>query len=456
MDKKDLWKSVLTELQLSISAANFQTWFKGKTEVVEMNETLVVIGCSTTYVKDWLEQRYLGQLKAILDRLTEENNSLTFVVSSSLKEEPAKVVKKEAEATDTLFGSADFDRLSEKISRANLNPGYKFENFIVGGSNQLAFAVCQAIAENPSNSYNPFFVYGGVGLGKTHLIQAVGHEIIRRSSGSKVYYSSSETFTNNLMEAIQQRKTKELREKFRSVDVLIIDDIQFIAGRESTQEEFFHTFNDLFGKGKQIILSSDREPSQIAKLEDRLRSRFSGGMIADIQPPDADMRQAILISKIRRQNLEIPEEVVRYLANSISTNVRDLEGSLLRLVTQARVNNSELSLELAKSFIDQRRGRNLAAKVAPKEVIDTVCNYFNLRQTDLRGTSRVAKVVLPRQITMYLLRTDLGIQYENIARELGGRDHSTVMHGVEKIETNVEKSDKIRGLVADIRAKLYS
>lgn len=456
MNKKDLWNSVLTELQLSISAANFQTWFKGKTEVTEIADSLITIGCSTSYVKDWLEQRYLGQLKAILDRLTESSNSLAFVVAGTLRENTPKSLKRPALESESLFTSEDFEKLSERTTRANLNPSYTFENFIIGSSNQLAYAVAQAIAESPGKSYNPFFVYGSVGLGKTHLIQSIGHELMRRGNKSKVYYASSETFTNNLMEAIQQRRTKEFRERFRSVDVLIVDDIQFIAGRESTQEEFFHTFNDLFAKGKQIILSSDREPAQISKLEDRLKSRFEGGMIADIQPPDTDMREAILISKMRRQNLDVPPEVIRYLAGSISTNVRDLEGSLLRLVTQSRINKSNLSLELAKSFIDQRNNRGLATRIAPKEVIDTVCNYFNLRLSDLRGTSRVAKIVLPRQITMYLLRTDLGIQYENIARELGNRDHSTIMHGVEKIESHVENSDKIRGLVADIRSKLYN
>lgn len=456
MDKKDLWESVLTELQLSISAANFQTWFKGKTEISEIKENIIVVGCSSSYVRDWLEQRYQGQLKSILDRLTETSNSLTFVVSPNLHEEFPKVAKKQGDNAEPLFSNETFEKLAEKSTKANLNPNYTFETFIVGGSNQLAYSVAQAIAQAPGNSYNPFFVYGGVGLGKTHLIHAVGHELLTKNQRVKVFYCSSETFTNYLMEAIQQRRTKEFRERFRSVDVLIVDDIQFIAGRESTQEEFFHTFNDLFGKGKQIILSSDREPSQIAKLEDRLKSRFEGGMIADIQPPDTDMREAILISKMKRQNLDIPEEVIRYLASSISTNVRDLEGSLLRLVTQTKINNSALSLEIAKSFIDKRSNRGLAVKVAPKEVIDTVCNYFNLRHTDLKGNSRLAKYVLPRQITMYLLRTDLGIQYENIAKELGGRDHSTIMHGVEKIGNTVEKSDKIRGLVADIRAKLYN
>jgi chromosomal replication initiator protein len=456
MDKKELWESVLTDLQLSISAANFQTWFKGNTEIVNLENSLINIGCSSQYVKDWLEQRYLGQLKAILDRLTENSNSLSFVVSNNFTTEKTNKPKKVEPITETLFDNQDSGKLSEKVSKANLNPNYGFESYVVAGSNQLAFSVAQSIVEQPGSLYNPFFVYGGVGLGKTHLIQGVGNELLRKNPKIKIYYASSESFTNSLMEAIQQRKTKEMRDKFRSVDVLIIDDIQFIAGRESTQEEFFHTFNDLHGKGKQVILSSDREPSQIAKLEDRLKSRFAGGMIADIQPPDTEMREAILVSKIHRQNLDIPEDVIRYLARSIATNVRDLEGSLLRIVTQAKVSNSTLSLELAKSFIDQRSNRSLAAKVAPKEVIDLVCTYFNLRQSDLKGTTRIAKVVLPRQITMYLLRTDLGIQYESIAKELGGRDHSTVMHGVEKIEQSVEKSDEIRGLVADIRAKLYN
>ncbi|HSX58437.1 MAG TPA: chromosomal replication initiator protein DnaA [Candidatus Saccharimonadales bacterium] len=457
MDKKELWNSVLAELQLTISSANFQTWFRGKTEIVELQVPLVVVGCSSPYVRDWLEQRYLGQIKGVVDRLIDQSTSITFVVSPSLNVPATKTTSsKTAEETETLFVKEDLGKLSEKLTTAKLSPGYTFSNFVVGGSNQLAYAVATAAAEDPGKAYNPILFYGGVGLGKTHLMQSVGNEVARKNSKAKILYATSEDFTNDLMEAIQTKRTRDFRDKYRSLDVLLLDDVQFIAGRESTQEEFFHTFNALYSSHKQIILTSDREPSEIAKLESRLRSRFSGGMIADIQPPDTDMREAILESKIKRLNIDIPSEVVHYLAGSVGTNVRELEGSLTHLATVAKVRQTDLSLELAKSFVDQRKSRALASRVEPKEVLEIVSDYFNVKQSEIKGSSRVAKIVLPRQITMYLLRTDLGIQYENIAQYLGGRDHSTVMHGVEKIGKSVESSDKFRGLVADIRAKLYN
>ncbi len=459
MDKKTLWNAVIAELQLSISNANFQTWFKGKTDIVAWTDNQIEIGCNSTYTKDWLDQRYHGQLKSIIDRLTEQKTTLVFSVAKDLVGTAvAKSPKKFDDGTSSLFTEQkDLDAFQEKVSSANLNPTYTFETFIVGSSNQLAFAVAQAIAENPSKAYNPFFVYGGVGLGKTHLMHSIGHQSLKKTpSKIKVLYCTSESFTNEMIEAIQNRRTKEFRSKYRGVDILIIDDIQFIAGRETTQEEFFHTFNDLYANGKQIILSSDRPPADIAKLEERLRSRFEGGMIADIQQPDIDMREAILLSKIQRQNLDIPQEVIHYLAQTVSSSVRDLEGSLLRIVTQASLNNTSVSLELAKSFISQKQGRGVGVKLSPKEVVELICNYFNIRLTDLKGVSRVAKLVLPRQVTMYLLRKDLGLQFENIAQLLGKKDHTTVMHGVDKIDKNVEKSEKLRGLVEDIRSKMYN
>lgn len=454
MDQKTLWKSALAELELALSDANFQTWFKGKTEIGSIEGEGIEIGCNSTYTKDWLEQRYLGQIKAILDRLTETNTRLVFTVSKDLKTFSQKSSEK-AQSNNPLFSDEETGKLQEKLEASKLNPNYTFDNFVVGSSNQLAFAVGKAISESPGKIYNPLFLYGGVGLGKTHLMHAIGKGAVNTNPKIKVLYSTSESFTNNMIEAIQTRSTKEFRNKYRTLDILIIDDIQFIAGRETTQEEFFHTFNELYGNGKQVIISSDRPPAAISKLEERLKSRFEGGMIADIQAPDLDMKEAILLSKVRQRGLDIPEEVLHYLAQNGSSSIRDLEGSLTRLVTQARINNTSLSVELAKSFIDQRQNRSLTDKASPKEILETICDYFNLRQADLKGSGRSAKFVLPRQITMYLLRKDLGLQYENIADLLGGRDHSTIMYGVEKIDNNVENSDKLRGLVADIRAKLH-
>ncbi len=451
-----MWKSVLTELELTLSSANFQTWFKGKTEITVIEGNTIEIGCNSPYTKDWLEQRYLGQIKSILDRLTETNNTIIFTVARNLKPENNKKAVFDQSSNVLLFNEGDPDKLQERLEASKLNSNYTFENFVVGSSNQLAFAVSKAVSESPGKIYNPLFLYGGVGLGKTHLMHAIGQAAVSKNPRIKVLYSTSESFTNNMIEAIQTRSTKGFRTKYRGLDILIVDDIQFIAGRETTQEEFFHTFNDLYGNGKQVIISSDRPPAAISKLEERLKSRFEGGMIADIQPPDLDMKEAILLSKVRLRGLDIPEEVLHYLAQTGSTSIRDLEGSLTRLVTQAKINNTSLSVELAKSFIDQRQNRSLSGKTTPREVLEIICDYFNLRQSDLRGSTRLAKIVLPRQIAMYLLRKDLGLQYENIAEFLGGRDHSTVIHGVEKIDSNVEKSDKVRGLVEDIRAKLHS
>ncbi|HEY4695239.1 MAG TPA: chromosomal replication initiator protein DnaA [Candidatus Nanoarchaeia archaeon] len=454
MDEKTLWNSVLTELQLLLSGANYQTWFKGKTVILHQERGVIEIGCNSAYTKDWLEQRYHGQLKAILDRLTDTNNALIFSVSASLRNPPTKVTQNDSGEEALLFTNQSIDELYGKIEACGLNPKYTFESFVVGSSNQLAHAVAKAVAASPGKGYNPFFVYGGVGLGKTHLIQATGHEAVSKHQKLKVLYCTSENFTNNLIEAIQNRAMKEFRAKYRSLDVLIIDDIQFIAGRETTQEEFFHTFNELYAKGKQVILSSDRPPEAISKLEQRLKSRFEGGMIADIQPPDTDLREAILLSKIKRQNISIPAEVVHYLAQNASSSVRDLEGSLIRLVAQAKIGNNSLSLELAKSFFD-KRSQGLV-KARPKDVLEIICNYFDLRHTDLKSANRLAKFVFPRQIAMYLLRKDLGLQYALIAEVLNKKDHTTVIHGVEKITGVVEKSEKVRGLVEDIRSKLYN
>lgn len=457
MDKKTLWNAVLTELQISLSAANFQTWFRGKTSIVQLDGNNIEIGCSSAYIKDWLEQRYQGQIKTILDRLTGAANNLTFnVVKNSEKEFAKTTVKKPSELSVSLFDDQEVEKIVAKLESSGLNQTYTFENFVVGSSNQLAFAAAKAVSDSPAKVYNPFFIYGGVGLGKTHLMQASGHAAIQRNSKTKVLYCTSESFTNSMIEAIQNRTTKEFRNKYRGVDILIIDDIQFIAGRETTQEEFFHTFNDLYASGKQIILSSDRPPAEIAKLESRLRSRFEGGMIADIQAPDADMREAILLSKIERQKLDIPPEVVHFIAQNISSSVRDLEGSLLRLVASAQIIGAKITLELAKNYLTHKQARNLVGKKTPREVLETVCNYFNVKQNDIKGTSRLARYVLPRQITMYLLRAELGLQLEAVANFLGGRDHTTVMHGVDKIEKDVDKSEKVKTLITEIKAKLYN
>jgi chromosomal replication initiator protein len=458
MDNDRLWQQVLTELELSSSKATFQTWFKGKTALVKYSDGIIQVGCNSSITRDWIESRYYTQIKKIADKVTGVDNALVFTVTPM----PQAEKKASQPQNSSLFDDKPEKEapspveISAKSALSNLNPRYTFANFVVGNNNQLAHAVAQAISSSPAKAYNPFFIYGGVGVGKTHLMHAVGHDIIQKF-GSKVLYCTSEAFTNEMIESIQEKKNSSFRNKYRKVDVLLIDDIQFIAGRETTQEEFFHTFNELHGKGKQIIMTSDRPPKDIAKLEARLRSRFEGGMIADIQNPDIDMRQAILLSKCRQQGLVLPPEVINYLAANVTSSIRDLEGSLIRVATQAKITNQMITLELAQKVIGAQEQNSFRPKQTnPKKLLDVVCTYFSVKPTDLKGSSRQADLVLPRQLAMYLLRVDMGFSLTKTAELLERKDHTTVMHAVEKIEKIVENDDRLRESLADIRTQLWT
>lgn len=457
MDVKKIWALVLEELKVNVSDATYKTWLKGKTLLLKYEDGIAQIGCSNSATKDWLEGRYYAQIKKSLDKVTQVDNALLFSITNLL---PVEKKIANSTQTSTLFADEPLalkkqtEVVTAKAVSSNLNPNYTFSNFVVGNNNRLAYAVAQAISANPAKAYNPFFIYGGVGVGKTHLMQAVGHDV-NRNFNFKVLYCTSEAFTNEMIEAIQEKRNSSFRNKYRGVDVLLIDDIQFIAGRETTQEEFFHTFNELHGKGKQIIMTSDRPPKDIAKLEDRLRSRFEGGMIADIQAPDIDMRQAILLSKCRQQNIVLPPEVINYLATNVTSSIRDLEGSLTRLATQAQITHQPISLELAQKVVGVNQLAPTPGYLAnPKKVIDVVCAYFSVKPAELKSPSRQAQLVLPRQLTMYLLRTDYKLQLTRVAEILNRKDHTTIIHGVDKIKKGVDNSTEIRGLVADIRSRL--
>lgn len=452
MDQQTLWQSVLTELRLNLSGANYQTWFKGKTQIISLQENLVEIGCQSAFVRDWLEQRYYQQIKLSLDRLLEKNTSLVFSVSAASEKISVKKTSKPLPNTHLLFDEEGKSSLQERVTQANLNPNYTFENFIVGGSNELAHAVASSVAKKLGTPYNPYFIYGGVGVGKTHLMQAVGNRVLSLDSNKKVLYLTSERFTNDLIESIQSRKTPSFRNRYRNLDLLLIDDVQFIAGRESTQEEFFHTFNALHAAGKQIVLTSDQPPQAIRKLEERLRSRFEGGMMADIQTPTVDLREAILLSKCAQQGEHIGPEILRFIAQTCDGSVRDLEGCLVQLITRARVTNSPYSLNLAKQVLGQRfeKGKPLGSK----KVLSTVAKYFEIKLTDLTGISRQEKFVAPRQIAMYLLRKDLMLPLERIAAELNRKDHTTVLHAVEKISRLVDNDSRMRSWLFDLRQQM--
>lgn len=450
MNPEELWKAALAQLELNISAANFATWFRG-TRVNKVEGGIVEVGTPTSFVKNWLEERYSKQVASILGGILGRPVEVRFAIIPGAP-------KPKVPTPTPLFDVAEEEKTKtlKKLSEARLNPRYTLENFVVGNNNQLAHAVAQAIIASPGKVYNPFFLYGGVGVGKTHLMQAVGHEALRRNPSASVVYVTGEAFTNEMIDAIQNRRTSAFRSKYREVDLLLIDDIQFIAGREGTQEEFFHTFNALHGAGRQVVMTSDRPPKEIAKLEERLRSRFEWGMIADIQPPDKDMRVAIISFKCREMGIELPFESANLLAEKVGS-VRDLEGVLMRVVTTAQLTGAPLTVELVQKALGVSTSEKAARKaINPKEVLDAVAEEFSLKLSDLRGARRYKEIVVPRQITMYLLRNDFNLPLTRVAEMLGGRDHTTIMHGVWRCERLLDENPDVKDRIEAIRDKLYA
>jgi len=336
-----------------------------------------------------------------------------------------------------------------------LNPKYIFEQFIVGASNRMAHAASRAVAEKPAHAYNPLFLYGGVGLGKTHLLHAIGHQVLQSFTGMRVLYVSSEKFTNDMINAIRENRNEEFRNRYRTIDILMIDDIQFIAGKDSTQEEFFHTFNALHSVGKQIVLSSDRPPKAILTLSDRLRSRFEGGLIADIQPPDLETRIAILRAKSDSLETPVPSEVIDYVAHKVQSNIRELEGALNRIMAYAMLNHKPLTVELAGQALNDLAANTRRRQITPTRVIESVANFYNMDINDLKAKSRSREIVVPRQIAMYIIREETDSSLTDIGTEFGNRDHTTVMHACEKIEKAKDSDNQIRQAVLTIRQMLY-
>jgi len=438
----------MAELQLTLSGANFQTWFKGKTTILSVEGSLIEIGCSSPYNKVWLEGRYAGTLKTIVDRITGQSNTVVFTVSS--KEFPPKFKPKEKTgSTAPLFEDDISPSIKEAIDAANVNRKFSFSNFIIGQTNQLAFAVAKAVVETPVDLYNPLLIHGGVGVGKTHLLQSIAQAAILRRPDYKVLYCSSETFTNDMVEAIQQRQTVGFRSKYRKLDLLIVDDIQFIAGRESTQEEFFHTFNHLVVGGKQVVLSCDRNPNELSNLQGRLKNRFVGGMVVLIEPPDLELREAILLGKAKAAGVVLDFSLVRFLAENLGSSIRDLEGALLRLLAVSNLTGKEISLEMIKSSI---RFGSKEAK-GPDKLLGLVAVFFSISVEKLTGTLRLKQYVFPRQVAMYLLRTNCNLSYKQVASFFGGRDHTTAMYSVSKVENLVKTGGEVASLVRDIQVK---
>ena len=444
MDANQAWQTVLGQLQMEMPRASYDTWVRD-TSPMSYEDGLLTVGVRNAYARDWLESRLATTVSRLLIGIMNRTVDVDFVVAQTqaldITPKQDSPIEEDKNETNAL-----------QLAHSNLNPRYTFENFVVGSGNRLAHAAAQAVAEKPAKAYNPLFLYGGVGLGKTHLLHAIGNACLAR--GLNVLYVSSEEFTNDLINAIRTQSTPAFRNKYRTADVLLVDDIQFIAGKESTQEEFFHTFNTLHGQDKQIIVSSDRLPKSMATLEERLRSRFEWGLTADIQAPDLETRQAILRYKAERSGYHIPDEILEVIAERIQSNIRELEGALNRVVAFAELSGTPVTSELAEIALADLLPQSV--DIQPQSVLGLVAKSFNLTTDRLISRDRSRAVALPRQVAMYLMRQEIDISLPQIGKEIGGRDHSTVMYAIDKITDIIERDERLRRQIVQIRQKLHT
>ena len=464
---KELWRAALGELQLAMPKANYDTWFK-ETYVVSEEDDVFCIGVPNAFAREWLDNKYRTQVRSSLQRLVGRTVDVRFVTvpggsaAAGAGQRPANSGYSGQNPTTSGAALTPVAPPSERRGEASppvtavLNPRYTFATFVVGSNNRLAHAAALSVAERPGHSYNPLFVYGGSGLGKTHLMHAIGHAVLSRHPKKRVAYATSEKFTNEFINSIRGQKSEEFRERYRRIDVLLIDDIQFIAGKEGTQEEFFHTFNAIHEEGKQIILSSDRPPKAIPQLEDRLRSRFEWGLIADISAPDLETRIAILRAKAEAANVAVPPPVIDFLAQRIVSNIRELEGALTRIVAYATLNAVLVTTDLAQTMLQNILYNPRRQSLSPERIVETVAKYYGVPSDQLRGKARDKQIVLPRQIAMYLMREETEAPLLRIGEALGGRDHSTVLHGCEKIEREMSENDDFRRDINSLRELLYA
>ncbi len=444
MNAEQAWQSVLGQLQMEMPRASFDTWVRD-THPVSYEKGVLTVGVRNAYARDWLESRLASTVSRLLIGILNSNVSVDFVVTNADDNIDSAVDPEPAPASMEILSS-------ERARNTRLNPRYTFDTYVVGSGNRLAHAACQAVAEKPARAYNPLFLYGGVGLGKTHLLHAIGNACHAR--GLNVLYVSSEEFTNDMINAIRTHATQAFREKYRTADVLLVDDIQFIAGKESTQEEFFHTFNTLHGQDKQIIVSSDRPPKSLVTLEERLRSRFEWGLAADIQPPDLETRLAILRSKAERTGRHISDDILETIARRVQSNIRELEGALNRIIAFADLSGTAMTpnlVDVALADLLPQRG-----DIAPEKIIELVAREWQTSVEALLGRDRSQKIAQPRQVAMYLMRKKTDASLPQIGEVLGGRDHTTVMYAIEKIGNEIETKSDLRKRVGLIEQQLYA
>ncbi|MEK7537658.1 MAG: chromosomal replication initiator protein DnaA [Patescibacteria group bacterium] len=446
MTNDQLWQTALGELELLISKANYTTWFKN-TFVAEASDAVVVVGVPNGFTKAWLETKYHPAiLKALQNALHRPVGHIDYRVETRRAGVlPVATAQPAPQAAAT----------ANRATKSGLDDRYTFDTFVVGKGNELAHAAAKAVAEKPGRVYNPLFIYGGVGLGKTHLMQAIGHDALAREPGRRVIYVTSEKFTNEFIQAVSHGGGEKFKTFYRGVDVLLIDDIQFLAGKEGTQEEFFHTFNALHQAKKQIVVTSDRPPKSIPALEARLVSRFEWGMIADIAQPDLETRVAILGAKCREKGVFLSSDILQYIATTVQSNVRELEGALNRLMAYAQLNHAVPTIESTKSLLKSLSQGAKRGGMTPKQLVAAVAQFFDVTIEDLLGISRKKELVEPRQIAMYLLREELHSSFPAIGHELGGRDHTTAMHACTKISLQLNEDDKLKQDVALIKQRLF-
>lgn len=450
MNKEELWQAVLSQIQLNISQANFSTWFKN-THILSKDRALIIIAVPNNFSKEWLEKKYNRLILKGLQDLNERVKSIEYrVISTPPPQIKIPVTKKvEVPVTQLELEELNLDKYT------NLNPKYTFDNFVVGPFNELAHAAGWAITKKPGLVYNPFFVYGGVGLGKTHLLQAMGNKISEKFGDRKIKYTSSERFISGIVSAIKNQTIDDFKNAYRDFDILIIDDIQFLSGKEKTQEEFFHLFNILYEANKQIVISSDRPPKSISALEERLRSRFEGGMIADIGIPDLESRIAILTQKAQSIGIALEGEILEYIASNIQKNIRELEGALKSLTAWQQLHNQNIDLELAKRILKKTIHPQLKG-VNFQKIITTVADFYNLKEKDLFLSSRKKEIVKPRQVAMYFLREELKSSFPFIGKKFGGKDHTTAIYACEKISREIKENEQLSEEITILREKIYA
>lgn len=456
MQLTHIWQAVLGEVELSVSRGSFVTWFKNTT-LLRADSSLTIIGVPNIFIKQQLERKFADTIKDVLAKNGITSHRIEFKIHTAAASQTNTRIEEEQivsfHAPERKPAGARQSGLTHAY-RQGLNEKYTFDSFIVGSGNELAYAACQAIATSPGTKYNPLFVYGGVGIGKTHLVQAVGNEIVKNNPNAHVVYVSSEQFVQEFLDAIRYKKNTDFAGYYRSADVLIVDDIQFIAGKEKTQEEFFHTFNALHQANKQIIISGDKPPSDIPTLEDRLRSRFAWGMSIDMQIPDFETRCAIVQTKAGQHNVVLDPPVVEFLANFVTTNIRELEGVLNQLLAYCEMRGLSPDIAVTSTLFsnDKKRPKHLSAR----QVVDKTAKHFQILLEDLVGPKRDKDIVVPRQVAMYILRSELHLSFPKIAHELGRKDHTTAIHSVEKIEKEMNTDPHMRQHIIEIKEKLYA